>query len=276
MAEFIRELRKSNNMTQKQLAEKLNITDKAISKWKRGLSYPDITTLSALAKTLGVTTSELLNGEKDNNLPPKAETIIKSTLQYADKVTNHKRRTVQAFAKFVITFTFLLAIIVCTICDVAISHSFSWSLYPISSLVFTWFVVIPLFQFEKHRVFISLISFSIFIIPFLFILEKIIVTPKFIIPLGIPISMVSVIYLWIIYSLFTYAKISKWNTSAISILLGVPLSLLINYVVAKFTSQPIVNIWNILSFGIMIVLSVIFFYSGYFSKKKEITCSQRA
>ena len=44
---FIQKLRKEKNMTQKQLGEKLNITDKAISKWERGLSFPDISMLNS-------------------------------------------------------------------------------------------------------------------------------------------------------------------------------------------------------------------------------------
>ena len=64
---FIRELRKEKNLTQKQLAEKINITDKAISKWERGLSFPDITMLNVLCKELNVSVEELLNGEKSKN-----------------------------------------------------------------------------------------------------------------------------------------------------------------------------------------------------------------
>ena len=63
---FIAELRKEKNMTQKQLAEKLNLTDKAISKWERGLSFPDITILNPLADVLEINISELLNCEKGN------------------------------------------------------------------------------------------------------------------------------------------------------------------------------------------------------------------
>lgn len=57
-------MRKSQKLTQKDLAEKLKITDKAVSKWERGISCPDISLLVPLAQALGVTTSELLNGEK--------------------------------------------------------------------------------------------------------------------------------------------------------------------------------------------------------------------
>lgn len=63
---FIKQLRSENNMTQKQLAEKLFITDKAVSKWERGLSMPDVSLLGNIADIFSVTVSELLNGERDD------------------------------------------------------------------------------------------------------------------------------------------------------------------------------------------------------------------
>ena len=65
MGEKICALRKEKNFTQKQLAEKLNVTDKAVSKWERGLSCPDVNTLPLLAEVLGTTVDDLLkNTEK--------------------------------------------------------------------------------------------------------------------------------------------------------------------------------------------------------------------
>ncbi|MBQ7943219.1 MAG: helix-turn-helix transcriptional regulator [Lachnospiraceae bacterium] len=58
--EFIAECRKQKGITQKELAEKLFISDKAVSKWERGLSMPDITLLAPLAELLGVSVAELL------------------------------------------------------------------------------------------------------------------------------------------------------------------------------------------------------------------------
>ncbi len=63
----IAKLRKEQNMTQQQLAEKLNVTDKAVSKWERGLSYPDITSISKLAKILNVDSSYLIDLCKKEN-----------------------------------------------------------------------------------------------------------------------------------------------------------------------------------------------------------------
>ena len=57
---FIAELRKETGMTQKQVAERLHVTDRAVSKWERGLSYPDVTLMEPLAAVLGVGVEELL------------------------------------------------------------------------------------------------------------------------------------------------------------------------------------------------------------------------
>ena len=51
---FIATLRKENNMTQVELTQKLQVTDKAVSKWERGLGFPDINTIEPLADALGV------------------------------------------------------------------------------------------------------------------------------------------------------------------------------------------------------------------------------
>lgn len=70
---FISTIRKSLKMTQQEIADKLNITNKAVSKWETGEGYPEITILPALAEILGVSTDELLNGEKFQSPSCKAD-----------------------------------------------------------------------------------------------------------------------------------------------------------------------------------------------------------
>ncbi len=60
---MIKRLREQRNMTQLQLADILNVTDKAISKWETGRGYPDISFMEPLASALGVSVTELLAGE---------------------------------------------------------------------------------------------------------------------------------------------------------------------------------------------------------------------
>ena len=60
---FIAECRKKNNLTQMQLAERLNITDRAVSKWENGRSLPDSSIMLDLCRELGITVNDLLYGE---------------------------------------------------------------------------------------------------------------------------------------------------------------------------------------------------------------------
>ena len=64
IGKFIADCRKSKNITQEQLAEKLFITDRAVSKWERGLSLPDADKMLDLCNILGINVNELLIGEK--------------------------------------------------------------------------------------------------------------------------------------------------------------------------------------------------------------------
>lgn len=67
IGKFIAECRKKINLTQMQLAEKLNITDRAISKWETGKCLPDVSIMPELCKELNITLNELLSGERENN-----------------------------------------------------------------------------------------------------------------------------------------------------------------------------------------------------------------
>lgn len=63
---FISDNRKRQGLSQKELAEKLHITDKAVSKWERGLSFPDITMLIPISEILEITLYDLLTGGNEN------------------------------------------------------------------------------------------------------------------------------------------------------------------------------------------------------------------
>ena len=66
---MIAELRKQHGMTQLELAEKMGVTDKAVSKWERDLSCPDINSLPTLAEILGVSVDELMQIKKEADAP---------------------------------------------------------------------------------------------------------------------------------------------------------------------------------------------------------------
>ncbi len=84
---FVAELRKELGFTQKELAEKLLISDKAVSKWETGTTIPDTALLIPLADILGVTVTELLSGERlqQQSMPAEeVEQVVKTAITYTE------------------------------------------------------------------------------------------------------------------------------------------------------------------------------------------------
>ena len=108
LAKNITALRQSHKMTQIELAEKLNYSDKAVSKWERGESMPDVAVLKAIADLFGVTLDYLLEEnheeQSDSVAEPKAETPAAA----------HRNR------KVVTTLSILLVWLVATTCFIAL------------------------------------------------------------------------------------------------------------------------------------------------------------
>ena len=107
IGKFIAKLRKDKNMTQEQLAEKMNVSINAVSKWERGLSFPDVSLYKELCKELGISIEELINGEKDNSDAAKEKAII-NTIKEKNKIK-------KKLNKKIIFISIIFLIIICCI-----------------------------------------------------------------------------------------------------------------------------------------------------------------
>ncbi len=88
IGKFIQEKRKEKNITQQELAEKLNITDRAISKWENGNCMPDVGTMPELCEILNITINDLFSGEvvnMKNNEKKLEENLLEMTRQKEEK-----------------------------------------------------------------------------------------------------------------------------------------------------------------------------------------------
>ena len=97
---FISECRRNANLTQARLAEKLNITDRAVSKWENGKSLPDSAIMLELCGILGITVNELLNGEKidmENNEKKNEQLLIDMAKEVEQKKQNNPDVDVGAY-----------------------------------------------------------------------------------------------------------------------------------------------------------------------------------
>jgi len=96
---FILELRKEKNMTQQELADKIGVTDKAISKWENGRGMPDLSLMKPLCNALGITINDLLSGEKidKKDYQDKLEENILNTINYTNKKLDNSRNQIGIF-----------------------------------------------------------------------------------------------------------------------------------------------------------------------------------
>lgn len=102
IGKFIQGQRKEQNLTQEQLAEKLNISKNAVSKWERGLNLPDVSIMQDLCKVLNISLNELFAGEKlleekykeaaDQNL---LDALENSAFTLKDKIKFYKRKWIK-------------------------------------------------------------------------------------------------------------------------------------------------------------------------------------
>ncbi len=88
------------------------------------------------------------------------------------KRKDENNMTKNVIISILFSVTLLIGIMVCLICNIAISGNLTWSLIPVSSIVFAWVITFPSIILGKRGIMVSLISFSVFIIPYLFLLSS--------------------------------------------------------------------------------------------------------
>ena len=246
MGRFIAERRKDKHMTQKDFARMLNITDKAVSKWERGISCPDISLLPSVADILGVTIHELLNGEQSNTEPEGPAAGRENALQYADSVIN-----------------------------TAVSGKLTWAPFPIVSMAFAWLVFFPVLKAGKKGLFGALLALSVFILPFLYVLSRLLKSNGNILAAGAPTAALSVVFLWSVFALFKRLKTRKRLAAAASLLLAVPTCLLINLVLSKLFFLPVIDVWDMLAIFLLLISAAALFIADLAAKKKHIVSEKK-
>ena len=139
---FIKARRTEKNYSQKDLAELLFVTEGAVSKWERGISYPDITLLSNICRALDISEHELITASTD--------TETRRTKQDARKF-----RIIRSAWIKVPAISYCLALLTCFICNLAVNHTLSWFFIVLAALIcaFTFVPTVSCF-FESRKLLI--------------------------------------------------------------------------------------------------------------------------
>jgi len=130
---FIATLRKQSNMTQRELAEKTGVTDKAVSRWETGKGFPDVALLPTLATVLCTSISELVMGEKLDE-KETVELMDKAVVYTINTLDRSRRAKRERLFAILLKRTIVLAVI--------------------GVIIFILFVQIPLTRVRKEGVLI--------------------------------------------------------------------------------------------------------------------------
>lgn len=105
---FIAQIRKEKGMTQQNLADQLHVTDKAVSKWERGLCYPDLTLMENLATALDLSVTELMACQRQTE-EPEEDAAVRSLLDISGNVLKVQRKVIWARAAAIFLLVLIFA-----------------------------------------------------------------------------------------------------------------------------------------------------------------------
>lgn len=240
IGEYITTLRKNKNLTQKELAESLGVTDKAVSKWERGAGYPDISMLRPLADILGTSVNELLEGEA-NPVTLDDTKDITNALTYANKIITIKQNKWSNIIAASFTICLLIAIFASVIVNIAINQELTWSLIVISSCVLGGMIILPILLKKKRGILYSLCFITLFTVPLLCIIQLVSNGNRggtqWLIKLGLPISITWLCFIWLIVLLVKKSVFNLWFNIAFASILCIPCHLITNYFVSLFVKN---------------------------------------
>lgn len=140
---FIQAKRKEAGLTQKAFADELFVTESAVSKWERGVSYPDITLLSGICKSLNISEHELLIANNDYN----QQKINRDAKTYSN---------IKRIILWIFNLSYITAIVTCFICNLAISGTLSWFFLVVTGCLLGFTLTSLPIMLKKHKCLITL------------------------------------------------------------------------------------------------------------------------
>jgi len=151
---FIITKRQTMGLTQRDLAERLFVTESAVSKWERGLSYPDITLVDSLSRELGVSEGELINASDDH-----------VSRELASDALGYRRWKAAIF--WTTTLTYATALVTCFIVSLSTEHTLTWFWTVVTAIAIAFsLTTLPLLRI-RPKGWITLAAFVVSIVALL-------------------------------------------------------------------------------------------------------------
>ncbi|MFS0821912.1 helix-turn-helix domain-containing protein [Bacillus sp. 1P02SD] len=219
-SEFIAEKRKLANLTQKEFADLLFVSDSAVSKWERGLSYPDITLISRICEVLNITEHEFVTASDDIS-------------------AREEKRQAKMYRGFLkgyqgtLNVSYALALVTCFICNVAINHTLSWFFIVLVSIALAFSITTLPIMVKKHKTLITFSVATVLIYILLFVCSTY-SSGDWLLTIAYPITTFPIIFAWSTMFIIKYVKVNWILKSGFISLIWAMFCLIINPVIDYF------------------------------------------
>ncbi len=138
---LIASIRKEQNLTQQDLAAKLGVSSAAISKWERGIGFPDVSLIEPLATALDITITELFKGERiENTIDNEYETLLSDVVKVSTNEIQKKKKIMN----------WVIAIIVAALYIVISVISQKWEITWIIWMVYCFYRIFTEYIYKKY------------------------------------------------------------------------------------------------------------------------------
>ncbi len=253
---YILEKRKEAKLTQEELANKLYVTPTTISKWERGITYPDITVISPLCKELSISEHEFFTACDDEVLTKEKKEI-------------RKYRAIKKGIFLFLNLGYLIGIITCFICNLAIDHHLTWSLIALIGIfVSATVTTLPFFLKKDKYILTKITAILTLLIYLLLIVIHFVEKDNFLIASFIIATFV-LAFLWASITLSTLTRINVHHKISINLLLLALCTMMTNPFCSKVlnVTNDTSNIPNLIT-GILLLFIALIIEIKYFSMKK--------
>lgn len=183
IGEKLQQRRKELSLTQDMVAQKLHVSRQAVSNWELGKNYPDLETIILVSDVYQLSLDSLLKGDK-LAVKEMKRTINRNLIKKGGLALSG------------------IASLICLIIDFAITGRFTWSLIVITSICSLLIIFLAYELSQNHKVINSLVTCSLLVLPYLFILERSLILSQYtdktwFMAIGLPISLLWLGFVWL-------------------------------------------------------------------------------
>ena len=169
---------------------------------------------------------------------------------------------------WVVSICVFAAVFICIICNLAVTNTIGWLVYPVCSLLFGWLVLMPVLYYKKRGLKVSLGIITALLLPFLLVLDQFNGAAEWFLPIGVPIAATGIKFMWVLYGLLMRQR-SIWLTLPAVIFLSGLLCICIDQIIKNALGEAGFP-WGYLVASITSLIAIIISVLGFVLKKRSV------